>query len=148
MDSREAIAREEIRELVARYNQLGDSGRLSSLAELFDEAAVLEVGAARYEGRAAIEAMLGGAAAETRSGAGARLIRHFVATHAIDFAAEDRASGRCYFLVLTDQGLDHWGRYSDTYRREDERWFFAARRVTVDGQIPGGWAERAFARLR
>jgi len=146
MDAEEAIAREGIRELVARYNRFGDSGRLRELSELFCEDAVLELEGARYEGRVAIESMLTTAAAETRSDA-ARSIRHFVATHSIDVLAEARAEGRCYFLVLTEQGVDHWGRYADVYREEGDRWCFAQRRVTVDGQVAGGWAERTRARL-
>jgi len=147
MDPGEATAREEIRELVARYNQWGDSGRLSELTGLFCDAATLEFGSARYDGRAAIGEMFAAAAAETREGDATRYIRHFVATHSIEVEEEDRATGRCYFLVLTDRGLDHWGRYADAYRREGGRWLFAGRRVTVDGQVPGGWAERAAARI-
>ena len=90
--------------------------------------------------------MFDAAAAETRTDSVA-LIRHFVATHSIDWRDDTSASGRCYFLVLTERGVDHWGRYADEYRREAESWFFASRRVTVDGQVAGGWAERASARL-
>jgi hypothetical protein len=53
----------------------------------------------------------------------------------------ERARGRCYYAVLTDRGLDHWGRYVDEYRREGERWLFAKRRATVDGRAPGSWSE-------
>jgi hypothetical protein len=147
MQPAEAVSREGIRELVARYNQLGDAGRLRELAGLFCRSAVLELDAARYEGRAEIGAMLAAAAAETRAGDVARYVRHFVATHSIEFAGAERATGRCYFLVLTDKGLDHWGRYQDEYRREDGDWRFGARRVVVEGQVPGGWAEAAAARL-
>jgi hypothetical protein len=147
MDEAAAVSREAIRELVARYNLSGDSGRLAELGELFCESAVLEIGTRRYEGRVAIEGMFAAAAAETRDGGAVSYIRHFVATHSIDLATRERASGRCYFLVVTDRGLDHWGRYADEYRRDGERWRFALRRVTVDGQVSGGWAERASARL-
>jgi hypothetical protein len=41
-----------------------------------------------------------------------------------------------YFFVITDIGLDHWGRYVDRYVVEDNRWKFAARQVTVDGWSP------------
>jgi len=51
MDPGEATAREEIRELVARYNQWGDSGRLSELTGLFCDTATLEFARTRPESR-------------------------------------------------------------------------------------------------
>ena len=61
-----------------------------------------------------------------------------------------RARGRCYFAVLTEDGLDHWGRYVDVYARDpaDGTWRFAHRRISLDGSVPGGWADRAERRRR
>ena len=61
----------------------------------------------------------------------------FLPDKAIDLVDEAHATGRCYFAVLTDIGLDHWGRYVDDYRRVDDRWVFASRSVTLDGQVSG-----------
>jgi uncharacterized protein (TIGR02246 family) len=144
----ELAAREAIRDLVARYNALGDAGRLAELAELFCEDAELEVEGRPHQGRAAIRALFEAAAAEARAGGGGRRLRHFTATHAIDVLAEGRARGRSYYLVLTEAGLDHWGRYTDAYRIDGGRWRFERRAVSVDGLVPGGWAERARARVR
>ena len=55
----------------------------------------------------------------------------------------ETATSRCYYQVLTDRGLDHWGRYIDRYRRVDGRWRFAERKVTTDGVIPGGWGDQS-----
>ena len=142
-----AAARDAIRELVARYHQLGDAGRLDELLETFSETAVLEVDGRVYAGRSAIREMFAAAAAETREGDAAEYIRHFVASHSIEPLGPGRARGRSYFQVLTERGLDHWGRYRDEYVLQDGRWRFARRRVVVDGRVPGGWAERASARL-
>jgi uncharacterized protein (TIGR02246 family) len=137
----ELIAREAARDLVARYNANGDAGRLDAVLALFTEDAVLEVlPDERFRGRDAIRALFETAAEEPT------LLRHFTATHQIDVADEDHASGRCYYAVLTESGLDHWGRYVDTYQREDGAWRLAARRVSVDGRVPGGWADRTQAR--
>lgn len=144
----EAAAREAIRDLVARYSALGDSGRLDALAELFCADAELEVEGRVHRGRPELRELFERAAGEARAGAGIRLLRHHVSTHTIDLLAEDRARGRCYYLVLTEVGLDHWGRYADAYRAQGGIWRFERRAVTVDGATPGGWAERTRTRLR
>lgn len=128
------MAREAIRDLVARYNSYGDSGRFGQLLELFAEDAVMVVrlrgrdGEDRYEGRARIETIFTG----VRDGVEVELVRHLTATHLIDLVDDDHATGRLYFQVLTEQGLDHWGRYADRYVRIDGRWRFAERVVTTD----------------
>lgn len=144
MDTWELEAREQIRDLVARYNANGDSGRFGPMLELFTPEAVMHIPSGSHHGRDAIEAMFTNAAAKTGAGDGAAaaFIRHFTATLQIDLDGPDAATSRCYYQVLTDRGLDHWGRYIDRYRRVDGRWLFAERKVTVDGRIPGGWGDQ------
>jgi len=138
----ELEARECVRDLVARYNASGDSGRFDAMLALFAEDATLELAGDVHRGKAAIRALFEGVAQRTGSGAGqsARFIRHFTATHQIDVLSESEARGRCYFAVLTERGLDHWGRYVDEYRRSGGRWLFWKRKVTIDSAVPGGWA--------
>jgi hypothetical protein len=136
----ELEAREAIRDLVARYNACGDSGRFDPMLALFAEDAVLELDDATLTGRAAIRAYFERVAQRTGAGRKARLVRHFTATHQIDVLSEREARGYCYFAVLTDAGLDHWGRYRDEYRCEGGRWRFARRKVSLDGKVEGGWA--------
>ena len=136
----EALAREAIRDLVARYNAYGDGGKFELLLELFVPDAVFEIrspegGVTRYEGTDALRALFTGtqervlASAEVKS-----YVRHFTATHQIDLLEGGKASGRLYFAVLMPHGLDHWGRYLDSYVREGESWRFAERRVEVEGR--------------
>jgi 3-phenylpropionate/cinnamic acid dioxygenase small subunit len=145
MELWEAIARESIRDLVARYNANGDSGRIEPMLELFAKDATYKVedrvaGTERsYAGRDDIRTLFDGAKERTREGKGARFIRHNVATHQVDFSGPDAARGRCYYAVLTDRGLDHWGRYLDEYRLVDGRWLFQHRTCVVDARIEGGW---------
>jgi hypothetical protein len=137
----ELAAREAIRDLVARYNANGDSGRFPAMLELFAEDAVLEVPEqGRIEGRAAIRAFFEGVASGAGGRPRARLLRHFTATLQIDLESPTRARGRCYYQALTEAGLDHWGRYVDRYRCEQGRWLFEHRVVSVDGAVPDGWA--------
>jgi hypothetical protein len=144
MDLLELVAREEIRDLVARYAHLADRGRFADLAALFTADGVLEPGEEpAAHGRAAIEAFLGGTGQDLAAARPLRLIRHYVANHRIEIDAPQRARGEAYFLVVTDRGVDHWGRYRDEYRREGDRWLFARRRARLDGFAPDSWsAER------
>ncbi len=145
MESWEVAAREGIRDLVARYNSYGDAGRIDQQVALFAPDAVLEiVGQPVCRGPEEIRSLFSSAMG---SGAEIQLIRHHVSTHQIDFESRDQATGRSYFAVYTEAGLDHWGRYLDAYRVIDGAWRFGARKVEVEGQVAGGWAERTSARL-
>lgn len=148
MELWELAARESIRDLVARYNANGDAGRFEAMLELFAEDAVMELETGVHRGRAAIRAMLEQVASATGAGADARarFIRHFTATHQIDLLGPDAAKGRSYYVVFTERGPDHWGRYVDDYRCVDGRWRFGHRRVTTDAVVPGGWASAALDR--
>lgn len=153
MEAWQLAARETIRDLVARYNASGDAGRFDEAMALFAEDAVVAVTPGRtYEGLREIRTLFTGAAkteAPERDRAGKKgFIRHFTATHQIDILGPDEARGRCYYAVLTESGLDHWGRYVDQYVRRDGCWLFLRRDISVDASVPGGWADRASARLR
>jgi hypothetical protein len=141
------LAREGIRDLVARYNSYGDTGRFEPLFALFAEDAVMEIGDASgeptvYEGRENVERIFAGAQDRIRAQAstsGPTYIRHFTATHQIDLVDADHASGRSYFAVIMDAGIDHWGRYIDRYVRIDGEWRFEHRRVYIDGRTNASW---------
>ena len=141
METWEVAARESIRDLVAKYNLRGDAGKIAAMIELFTAEAVLEFADRSYCGPREIRELFDSAAASTQERRGAHL-RHFVATHEIELVDRRSARGRSYFLVLTEAGLDHWGRYVDEYQCAEERWHFSRRRITVDGFVPGGWAAR------
>src|SRR5262245_48588598 len=141
MEPWQLAARESIRDLVARYNANGDAGRFDPMLELFAEDAELEIPDGTHLGRAAIRTLFEGVRERTGAGRAATFIRHFVATHQIDVLSESEARGRAYYAVLTERGLDHWGRYLDEYRRIDGRCLFWRRKVTVDAAVPGGWSQ-------
>ncbi|MFI0369071.1 nuclear transport factor 2 family protein [Actinomadura sp. 1N219] len=143
MEPWETAARESIRDLVARYNSNGDSGRFEQLLELFAPDATMDVGDGRaYRGRDEIATIFTGTGDRWRAAAQARgvppYVRHFTATHQIDLLDRGRAKGRSYFQVLMPHGLDHWGRYLDEYVLIGDRWLFAHRRVAVDGRAAPG----------
>ena len=142
MDLWELVAREEIRDLVARYNANGDTGRFEQVLELFAPDAVMDINDGRtYTGRDEINLIFTGTRERVKEARDRTdydrpaYIRHMTATHQIDLVDEAHAKGRCYFQVLTPGGLDHWGRYVDEYRTVDGRWRFARRTVTTDGRV-------------
>ena len=140
MELWELTAREAIRDLVARYNANGDTGRFAEVLELFAEDAVMEV-PERYEGRDGIATLFSGTQSNvTQLGSGGKrvYIRHNTSTHQIDLLDSTHAKGRCYYFVMMPHGVDHWGRYVDEYEMRDGRWVFTHRKVTMDGYVPGG----------
>lgn len=136
-EAADVLAREAIRDLVARYNAYGDGGLLDRMIDLFVDDAVLEVGDDRYEGKEAIRGLFSGTVDRSAGATGGpTYVRHGTTTHQIDLVDDGHATGRCYFTVLTRIGLDHWGRYLDEYRVVAGEWRFACRRVLTDDFAP------------
>ncbi len=146
MEAWEIDAREQVRDLVASYNALGDRGRFDDLLALFAPDATMDVGDGRtYDGVDEIRTIFTDtrdSVAGADGGSTPRYLQHHTTTHAITVDGPESATGQAYFTVMTDAGVDHWGRYQDAYRVVDGRWRFASRRVRVDGTTPGGWADR------
>lgn len=137
MELWEVLARESIRDLVARYNANGDSGRFAQVRELFSRDAVMDIGDGTvYRGLDEVMTIFSRTKDGTGATSGLTHVRHTTSTHQIDLIDECSGTGRLYFAVLTDIGLDHWGRYVDGYIVEDDRWKFASRQVSVDGWSP------------
>jgi len=145
----ELDAREQIRGLVAAYNALGDRGRFDAVMALFAEDAVMDVGDGRsYEGLDQIRTIFTGTSdsildrdGDSGGGGGPRFLQHHTTGLHITMGGRAEANGHSYFTVMTDRGLDHWGRYQDAYRPVGDAWLFASRRVRIDGYTPGGWAD-------
>ena len=142
MEAWELEARERIRETIARYAHCVDVGRFDELVELFAADGVLEVeGEPAHRGRDAIRAFVTGTGRDLAAGTGTPRIRHHVSNVLIELEGNDRARARCYFLAVTDRGVDHWGRYRDDLVRAGDVWRFAHRQVRTDGAAAGSWVE-------
>ena len=142
MEQWELAARESIRDLVAAYAHHADSGRFEEFAGLFAVAGVLEIrGDEPVRGREAIRAFLHGVGAQLASATTVPIIRHHVSNLMIDVVSPSEARGVCYFLAVTERGVDHWCRYRDRYVPDGDRWLLEHRYVRTDGTTPGGWAE-------
>ena len=144
MEQWELVARESIRDLVARYNANGDSGRFEPLMELFAPDAVMELSGEVYAGHERIRSIFTSTAenitAQPAPASAPVHLRHSTATLQIDVESPTVARSRCYYTVLMAHGLDHWGRYIDEFGVIDGRWRFTRRQVFTDGVTPGGWA--------
>jgi ketosteroid isomerase-like protein len=138
MDASEAVAREAIRDVISRYNHAGDHGRLEALAQCFAPDGVLDLkDVPPIEGRAAIRTHLGGVVERLADASVRPVLRHHVSSILITLEGPDTANAASYFLVFTEIGLDHWGRYGDRFTRLDGQWLIAHRKVRVDGASPG-----------
>jgi hypothetical protein len=141
METWELIAREGIRDTIARYAHLVDRGRIDELLELFTADGVLEAGdLPPARGREAIRALLTATKARLAAAGSRPWIRHHVSSVRIDLEGPVAATAGSYFLAVTERGPDHWGRYRDRIVESGGRWLFAHRRVRVDGRAPGSWA--------
>jgi hypothetical protein len=139
----ELIAREQIRDLVARYAHHADGGRFGELVALFAEDGTLRIDDREpLVGRDAVRGFLDATRDSLRASPTARFTRHHVSSLRIEVSSPDDATGAAYFLVVTDRGVDHWGRYRDRYVQRDGRWLFAERRVRVDAVAPASWAAK------
>jgi hypothetical protein len=137
----ELLARENIRDTIARYTIAGDRLRADDLAATFTEDGVLESdGVAEqdafcYRGRQQIREWITRwtrPSADACSVPRATFVRHHLSTNLIDIVDADHAKARTYWVAYTDIGQDHCGYYVDTYRRIDGRWLIAHRKVRMD----------------
>jgi uncharacterized protein (TIGR02246 family) len=129
----EAAAREAIRELVARYAHCADGGRFDELVALFAPDGVLAIdGREPLRGRDAIRAFLVETATSLARGGAPKRLFHHVTSHSITVHDRETASGAAYFLVMTADGPDHWGRYRDRYVACGGTWLFGERQVRVE----------------
>jgi hypothetical protein len=158
MEQWELVARERIRDTLAAYNWAGDAFRLDELADTFCPDGVLEIrGAELLRGRAAIIEFLGhGAAgaedadrraarrAEAEASGVRRIVRHNLTNVRFVELTPDEAHLASYFTVVTEIGLDHYGRYRDTFVPVGDRWLIQHRFVSTDWRSPDSTMARPY----
>jgi SnoaL-like domain len=152
MELWELVARERIRETLARYNWAGDSLRLDELAQSFCEDGELELrGSDPVRGRAAIVELLGGVVSAPKANAQTsgikRIVRHNVTNIRFTDVSADEVRVVCYFTVVTEIGLDHYGRYRDVFvpvgSPGGTDWLIRHRFVSTDWSAPDSTMARA-----
>jgi hypothetical protein len=138
MEMWELVAREQIRDTLARYNWSGDAGRLDGLAETFCADGVLEIrGLQPLRGRPEIAAFLGTVTSNAAVNMHVKpVVRHNVANVLFTELTPDQAHVSCYFTVVTHIGLDHFGRYRDILVPDADTWLIKHRNVSTDWAAP------------
>lgn len=132
MEIWELAARECIRDGLARYNWSGDSLRLGELAESFCADGELQLrGEEPVRGWSAIVEFLGGLAAQNT-----RIVRHNLTNVRFLELTPQHARVVSYFTVVTEIGLDHYGRYRDTFVPVGDDWLIRHRLVSTDWAAP------------
>ncbi|HKP43169.1 nuclear transport factor 2 family protein [Mycobacterium sp.] len=147
MELWELVARERIRDTLARYNWSGDALRLDELAQSFCDDGELELRDREpVRGRAAIVELLGGAVAAPNTTAEAsgvrRIVRHNLTNIRFTDVTPDAARVACYFSVFTEIGFDHHGRYRDVFVPVSDDWLIRHRFVSVDWNAPNSTMAR------
>jgi hypothetical protein len=147
MELWELAARERIRDTLARYNWSGDALRLDDLAQTFCEDGELELrGSEPVRGRAAIVELLGGVVTGPSTAAAAtgvkRIVRHNVTNIRFTDVTRQESRVACYFTVLTEIGLDHYGRYRDVFIPVGDDWLIRHRFVSTDWRAPNSTIAR------
>jgi hypothetical protein len=144
MEPWELAARERIRDTLARYNWSGDSLRLDELALAFCDDGVLEIkGEEPLQGRDAIVERLRGVPVEQVEGV-RRIVRHNVTNTRFVELRPDGALVASYFTVVTELGLDHYGRYRDTFVPVGAEWLIRHRLVSTDWVAESSRMARSF----
>jgi hypothetical protein len=130
----ELVAREQIRDTLARYNWSGDAGRLDDLAETFCADGVLEIrGQRSLRGRSEIVSFLSGVTGKVAGDVDVKpIVRHNLANVLFTALTPHEAHVSSYFTVLTHIGLDHFGRYRDTLVPDGDTWLIKHRKVSTD----------------
>jgi hypothetical protein len=158
MELWEVIARESIRDRIARWNSNGDAGRFAEMVQVLARDVQFEAtGSPVVHGRDAVLEHLSRVRDDEPTSAprtehapprvgryvppgGRPSIRHYTSTIQIDMLSETTARVRSYYAVLSSFGLDHWGRYLDEFALIDGEWLITRRTITTEGVHPEGWA--------
>ncbi|MBV9842268.1 MAG: nuclear transport factor 2 family protein [Sphingomonadaceae bacterium] len=143
MTIEELLAREAVRDTIARFTRASDSGRTEETAEQFHlHGEFVDSRGHHGSGRAAILAMLNswtGSAPPVKHADTKPVLRHFTSNTQFVAVKPDRIEAITYFCSMTAVGNDHWGRYFDVFEPHGKLWLFSRRAVKIEGYAEGGW---------
>ncbi|MFV8819832.1 nuclear transport factor 2 family protein [Haliea sp. E17] len=141
MNIEELLARESIRQTMARYSIAGDDFDADEYITCFTADAVMEfvnfpgIGDLKLEGREAIYEFVSGWFGAVQRGetpVPGGFMRHNLTTCRIDLDGADAARSRTYCVVFNTNGAESSGVYTDQWRREGAHWLLEHRRWKPD----------------
>lgn len=116
-------AKDEIRELTARYCHGVVDGDVEAIVDLFCADGTFRMRNSGFTGHDELRGMYTG-------GVGAKTHKPFIQNHVIELTGPDTATGRCSVEIRIFQDGEAKtaaGHYLDSYRREGGQWRFAER---------------------
>lgn len=141
----EALDRFELTELMDLYGVVHDFGTPEQYADLFTadgEIAVSRGGQAVIKGR---DALMAQARRDHEkyvrptgpNGENEFFMRHIVSNKTVTITGDDTAEGSCFVITLVNDGdngpaMLSFGRYFDTYVKENDKWLIARREIVLD----------------
>lgn len=128
------IARSEITALLHRYaNMAVENADFPGMAALFADDGVFVV----LDGTAVPASEMESIVGDNES----VFLRHHLTTSHIEFTSATTATADSYYIAFTNlKKPDHWGRWLDSVRLEDDgRWVFTSKQPVVEGYDPDGW---------
>lgn len=133
MTIEELLAREAIRDVMARYVAAADRGHYSELAALFTPDGVIGFGERhKYEGREAIATGMTEAAKRRGAYDDGNFQRHILGQPLIGITDANTASAVTYLLVVSELGVEASGVYIDDFVKQDGSWFIAKRYANME----------------
>src|SRR3974390_2856250 len=123
-----AVARDQIRNLVATYNNCADRGRIDEFVQVFAPDGVLEITHQKMQGRAAIQKEIASIASGPRPDVHLSGSRHQLTTTRIEILDAANAQGWIYFFVSRRGTIIEEGTYIDRYVKTSAGWRIAHRR--------------------
>jgi hypothetical protein len=134
MDEKEAAIHMSVFQTMGIYHTAVDDGDFALLETVFAvDASQQPTGSPPLIGPKAICAALSKRRQERMPTDGTPVFqRHNLTTRRIDVIDSHTATAVSYFLVLTEIGLDHSGRYLDIFKRYGDRWLIQQRRNQLD----------------
>jgi uncharacterized protein (TIGR02246 family) len=127
-------AKDEIRELTARYCHAVTDGDADRIVSLFSNDGIFRAHTSAPTGHAELRAFYEAVAGRTH--------KPFIQNHVIEFEDADNATGRCSVEIRVMQGSEAYtqsGHYHDRYCYEDGGWRFAERHYHRYHNVP--WTE-------
>ena len=130
-------AKDEIRELTARYCHAVVDGNADTIVGLFCEDGVFQAHTFVSRGHTALREFY-------ENGVGGKTHKPFVQNHVIDFKNDTEAFGRCSVeirVLENGEAYTQAGHYNDRYRKERGSWRFVERQYVRNHNVPWrhGW---------